>query len=155
MPNPSMETGLKICTRCGRSLPITHFRAELRVRSGLQAACGECQNKTSADARRKYSARYAKAKLEWERAHPKCKTEYRRTYRRRHSQARVCESAVYVAVHMGRLTKPNFCEDCARQFPKDKIHGHHANYGKPLEVAWLCHQCHAKRHNHSVNEAAK
>jgi hypothetical protein len=50
------------------------------------------------------------------------------------------------AVYAGRIVKPNACQGCQRQMDKDKLHGHHADYGKPLDVEWLCAACHGKRH---------
>jgi hypothetical protein len=41
----------------------------------------------------------------------------------------------------GTLTsKP--CEVCGTR----KVHAHHDDYGKPLEVIWLCHSHHMARH---------
>ncbi len=37
--------------------------------------------------------------------------------------------------------KPNKCEMCKRIKPLD---GHHEDYSKPLEVKWICRQCHFK-----------
>lgn len=35
------------------------------------------------------------------------------------------------------------CEDCGAA----SEHRHHENYDKPLEVTWLCRECHGKRHS--------
>lgn len=47
------------------------------------------------------------------------------------------------AIRSGRLSRSTSCEVC------NKIcltSGHHEDYFKPLEVTWLCHQCHMKLH---------
>lgn len=46
---------------------------------------------------------------------------------------------VHRAVKMGRLKRPQVCEDCSRRC---KAHAHHDDYSKPLEVRWLCPKCH-------------
>ena len=48
------------------------------------------------------------------------------------------------AVRMGIVVKPDTCEMCHQQLPKNKIHGHHEDYSKPLEVKWVCSSCHAR-----------
>ena len=48
------------------------------------------------------------------------------------------------AVESGQLTPPERCEDCSAP---DSLVGHHEDYSKPLEVAWICHSCHTQRHN--------
>ena len=47
------------------------------------------------------------------------------------------------AVRVGKITKPEICEKC---FKKRKLHGHHEDYNKPLEVIWVCDRCHTKIH---------
>ena len=45
------------------------------------------------------------------------------------------------AIHSGRLTKKP-CEVCGEL----KVHGHHDDYFKPLEVKWLCQKHHQEIH---------
>jgi len=53
-------------------------------------------------------------------------------------------SAVGNALLRGNMVKPNQCEFCMK---KDvRLHAHHEDYEKPLEVLWLCHECHMKIH---------
>lgn len=48
------------------------------------------------------------------------------------------------AIQKGSIIKPKICEDCGK---RKKLHGHHENYNKPLEVNWLCIHCHHLLHN--------
>lgn len=48
------------------------------------------------------------------------------------------------ALRDGTLVRPSACSRCRRT--DRKIHGHHRSYARPLDVLWLCHQCHKFRH---------
>lgn len=56
---------------------------------------------------------------------------------------------VHHAVRKGLIVRPTKCEKCGRT-PKLKANGkpniqaHHHDYSKPLEIEWVCPNCHAK-----------
>ncbi len=50
---------------------------------------------------------------------------------------------VHTAIKNGELCKPNICENC---LIKKEVFGHHENYLKPLDVVWLCRDCHILTH---------
>lgn len=58
-------------------------------------------------------------------------------YRWTKSRAR---RALHKALKAGRVTKPAFCERCESETPR--LDGHHEDYGKPLDVIWVCVPCH-------------
>lgn len=47
------------------------------------------------------------------------------------------------AVQAGRKFRPDRCQDCGIRCVPD---GHHHDYSKPIEVAWLCKTCHGETH---------
>jgi len=52
-------------------------------------------------------------------------------------------SRAYANVYQRRgKLKPIPCEACG----DEKAQKHHPDYGKPLEVTWLCRPCHLARH---------
>lgn len=78
----------------------------------------------------------------------------RRGYRHRkenHPHKLSALRAVRTAIEMGALIPPSACEMCHR-VPKPRrngargINAHHDDYGKPLEVRWLCGACHTAVH---------
>lgn len=56
------------------------------------------------------------------------------------------------AVHAGKIVKPDSCQECGQA---GMIHGHHADYSKPMSVEWLCGICHGKRHRKHIIDAAQ
>lgn len=56
-------------------------------------------------------------------------------------------NAVNNAVRDGRLVKPDTCESCNN---KCNPHGHHCDYNKPLDVMWLCTNCHIEWHKENT-----
>jgi hypothetical protein len=76
-------------------------------------------------------------------------------------------SKVINAILHGKLIRPNTCEVCGKTIDKKKketvidiwtgnprdipyynppIVAHHADYSKPLDIIWVCRQCHYKIH---------
>lgn len=66
--------------------------------------------------------------------------------RRRYSR-----KVAFRAISKGELIKPDCCELCKENALK--LDAHHIDYGKPLEVMWLCKSCHGKAHtkDHALN----
>ncbi len=50
---------------------------------------------------------------------------------------------ISTAVASGKVVPPNKCENCGIE---TRLHGHHEDYSKPLEVKWLCPKCHKGKH---------
>lgn len=55
------------------------------------------------------------------------------------------------ALRRAELVAPEKCEMCGAG---GDIQGHHYDYGKPLDVEWLCPGCHASRHTPSGRREA-
>lgn len=87
--------------------------------------------------------------------------EYMRTYRQKDSykamhrrissnwirannQKTLAHRAIKNEIRSGRMTAPEVCERCHRYF---KTQAHHPDYNKPLDVMWLCENCHKEIHN--------
>lgn len=52
--------------------------------------------------------------------------------------------AVSMCIKRGWLVQPKECQNCGQK--GQRIYAHHDDYGKPLEVKWLCSKCHQQRH---------
>ncbi len=69
----------------------------------------------------------------------------KRAYSMRNPEKHHASNTADNAVRDKRLWKSPCCmaPGC---FNTDRIHGHHADYDKPLSVVWLCSSCHSKLH---------
>lgn len=59
---------------------------------------------------------------------------------KKHSHKQNARVRLYYALKKGKIARPDVCQECSQP---GRIEGHHHDYNKPLEVAWLCTSCHA------------
>jgi hypothetical protein len=77
-----------------------------------------------------------------------CHAAYVREWRQTHPLSEMAQmkanarSYANVYLKRGKLTKGP-CEDCG----VEEAEMHHEDYSRPLEVTWLCRQCHLDRHH--------
>ena len=69
--------------------------------------------------------------------------EYLRQWNHKNKHKKNAHLKVSRAVMNGVLDRPKECENCGAE---GKIHAHHPDYTKPLEVLWLCDTCHKQEH---------
>ena len=72
----------------------------------------------------------------------------KRMAKRRQTIRGIAKIILATAVKRHKVIKPLNCEDCGHCVEKSKLHRHHEDYSKPLEVRWLCPICHGKRHRY-------
>jgi len=51
------------------------------------------------------------------------------------------------ALRSNKIKKPDLCQLC---YEKRKLHAHHEDYKKPLEVLWICEHCHRIIENYKL-----
>lgn len=146
---------MKRCFKCGEEKPRSEFYAHKQMADGLLGKCKEC---TKADSAANFARKMAtdpifqivegarqRAKSERQRregtASP-VKPESTRAWRKRNPEKVRAHSAVARAIRSGRLVRGP-CEKCGTT---EAIHAHHDDYGKPLEVRWLCPAHHSYTH---------
>jgi hypothetical protein len=143
--------------RAYRAFLKTQWRANLPIEKRAEILVK--QRKRS----RQYYVEHAEESLRawavWSRTHPEKRRAYRRgSYQK--NRERYCEAGrlryhaeppevhksrlIYRrAVDNGTLVMPEMCERCQKR--KARL-GHHEDYSKPLQVVWLCPQCHKDVH---------
>jgi hypothetical protein len=83
----------------------------------------------------------------------RCKEKYAETHAKQHEIARL----KWIAKHKEEKEqkKKVLCREMAKKIPKikcemchktEKLHRHHPNYEKPLDVVVLCRDCHGEEH---------
>jgi ribosomal protein S27AE len=71
------------------------------------------------------------------------RTAQSRRYKEKHRVEYYAHAKVYVAVKQGKLKKPTVCSMCGKS---GLMMGHHNDYSKPLDVIWVCWECHNNIH---------
>ena len=128
----------KKCFKCGVTKPRTAFYNHPRMPDGTVNKCKDC-NKADVRENRKSKIDYYR---QYDRMRGSRQTlEYHRSYKERFPKKYKARTAVGNAIRDGRL-KREPCEVCG----DERVHGHHDDYDKPLEVRWLCPAHHNQWH---------
>lgn len=150
---------MKPCIKCKNVKPLEMFYKHKQMSDGHVNKCKECTKEDVRENRRKkidYYTEYEKSRAMLPHR-VKCRSEYQKTeagqeaikrahekYVSNNPQKRRAHVLLGNAVRDGRVTKRYSCEECGAG---GRIHGHHDDYSKPLEVRWLCPSCHKKWHD--------
>jgi len=59
-----------------------------------------------------------------------------------HSQSNKAREILNNALASGKIIKPTNCSQCGKI---RKLTAHHPDYSKPIEVLWLCYECHGNK----------
>ena len=71
--------------------------------------------------------------------------KWNKTYKDKYPDKQKAKTAVANAIRLGKLKRLP-CSQCSNV----KSQAHHSDYTKPLEVVWLCQQCHTKQHHPTI-----
>jgi len=168
--SPTMRT--KTCTKCRAEYPATaeFFPPNKRHRDGFTSYCRKCNRaqtrawtaanferhkKTSKDWAKKnpekivaasirYHIAHPEVQQQWRAAHPQCIPAAVAKWKARHPEAVKAHDIAKCAVRSGRLMRPTNCEHCGK--PSRKLHKHHKDYTRPLDVIFVCPHCHKAIH---------
>jgi len=156
------DVAYKRCSKCESTKPTIEFSRQARASDGLSAHCKACVRATSRAwyranrERHRASARLweienadkvAEARQRSKERNPEADSENSRRQRLRHPEKAKARRAVSHAVQRGKICKPEICERCEKRVESPvNMHAHHHDYSKPLEVEWLCRNCHVDRH---------
>ena len=134
------------CSRCKKWKWKGSYYKDKRTSNGLKCQCKECHIECSMETRDKINTR--KLNREHMRRARKVNPEKFKERERLASQKRIKGPAyrayriLHRAILRGDIHKPLRCQECSR---RRKLTAHHEDYSKPLEVEWLCYECHGRR----------
>jgi hypothetical protein len=128
----------KVCFKCNQEKPLSAYYRHPQMAGGHLNKCKECKKEDVRGNRKAKLAYYREYDRErGSRQSP----EYCKEYLAKYPEKYKTHNAVNNAVRDGRLVKAP-CIICGAS----KAHGHHDNYGRPLDVVWLCAAHHKQRH---------
>jgi ribosomal protein S27AE len=136
MTKADRSTATTTCIKCGESKPANGFY------ESDPCTCKECTK-----ARVRLRARTNPKVQEYDRKRAKSPgvrkriQSVAREWRKKNPDAYKAQNAVSNAVRDGRLNKEP-CLFCGAT----KVHAHHRDYSRPLDVIWLCPKCHHRLH---------
>lgn len=151
---------MKLCFKCKEIKPLNEFYKHSAMADGHVNKCKECNKKDVAANYRKNIIHFKD--YDKKRANLPHRVEARKVYAKTdagkaagnksknkwtNSNAikKGASAIVGNAVRSGKLIKPSSCSECGKA--NKRIHGHHDDYAKPLNVTWLCAKCHTNWHN--------
>jgi hypothetical protein len=120
------------------SLPLEERQAIIAKR--------DPEKRKFADVKRYYRHRDQRlaAMREWYRNNRDRAHELTRESAARNPEKARCRNIFGAAIRNKKIKRGTECQDCGAT--GIRIHGHHEDYSKPLEVVWVCNACHGVRH---------
>lgn len=149
----------KICFKCSVEKPLSEFYKHSGMSDGHLNKCKECNRKDVKENREKnidYYLEYdkkrasnplrVKARLKYSQTDEGKAAARKAKYKWAviNTIKRAASHIVNNAIRDGKLFKPDICESCNEKHPR--LHGHHDDYAYPMNVRWLCPQCHRNWH---------
>lgn len=144
---PHNTSNIRTCSKCQESQPLGEFSARRDER--IETICKACYRTKDAEQRKRLREQRDERRRLGIPEPPKRKRKakaYDASTRVVTPELRIklrARNRVKAALDRGILTRPIACGDCRRPGPVD---AHHEDYGKPLDVEWLCRTCHRDRH---------
>lgn len=150
---------MKICKVCGTEKEFCCFYKHSQTKDGYLNKCKECAKKQAIENRnskidyyREYDKKRANlphrviARAEYQKTEngKRSKAKAIKKYRERNPEKYRAHGILNNSIRDGKIIKPEFCSICG--VSGVKIHGHHHDYSKPLDVIWCCEKCHADIH---------
>lgn len=145
------NTSLKRCCTCKIEKSVSDFYKDKRSKDGLKWQCKKCHCLTTVisrdeDKHRETNKNWMRRSKYATREEVRERDMLRSRVRNKSWEAKA-RALANRAVELGFLVRPEVCPKCNQS--NLKVHAHHEDYNKPLEVIWLCSECHGKRHRKS------
>lgn len=146
---------MKKCTVCEKTRPRSEFGKHAKATDGLRSECLPCKRKREKRWREANSGRRREQVKRSKLKNPETVKRANRAYRERYPERTKAQGALYYAIKRGRVAKPDCCEQCNKRCKSHELDAHHHDYSKPLDVIWLCRQCHVDTQREERGEARR
>lgn len=143
---------MKICTQCEKQKGLGNFYRHPRGALGVTSKCKQCVKANVAT----YRAANIEKIREYDRERgqfPERKERVKKNQgrwpvpiqiqRAKFPEKYAARTLVGNMIRDGKIIRPDRCESCREP---NLPHAHHDDYGKPLDITWLCPRCHGARH---------
>lgn len=143
------------CSMCGKDKETDEFYKRKSSATGYYRHCKQCHNKIVRENYKDNREAYLEKKREYHSAHPEVLTRSAKRFYAKNPDKRRATQIVNRLVYEGKLKRPDTCEICGGRGKgkKGRIHAHHEDYSKPLDVVWVCAYCHKQIHIAKKREA--
>jgi hypothetical protein len=142
----AQQAATKRCKCCGAVKPLSSFAPHKRSRDGHRHACKPCVRRGLAVSKPMSAERTARKRAAA--ADPARRAKMRAAvadWRRRNPSAGRARLALHRALKKGKVQRPQICQVAGCE--ATRLVGHHADYGKPLEVLHVCGSHHRQLHS--------
>lgn len=127
------------CTKCNSEKPVDYFYSSTIYKKGSYGECKECvRTRVKASRARPDRIAYFKSD-EFKEKNKEKFQKYLSKYPNRHEVRMQTNNAI----DKGLIVRAKNCENCGGS---ENIEAHHDNYNYPLNIKWLCKNCHASWH---------
>ncbi len=143
---------IRRCCTCGVTKPLQDFSKNRTKSLGYDYRCKSCHSlneqkrrldnpeKTREVNRRSHRNNSHRWGEMW--------ANYQRKYCLQYPERHRANALLNYYVGTGKIKPPSICSRCGAE---DSLDAHHPDYGKPLEVTWLCRVCHKKEQRRLEN----
>ena len=145
---PRYENGIVYwrCSLCGEWKLEDDYYKNNRTANKLTVQCKQCHIQTAIKTRNPENKKRINREY-MRRARKTDPKKYRRRERiasrkRPKNEKTKARKILNNAVRSGKIIRPANCSECGKL---RKITAHHDDYSKPLEVRWLCYECHGSK----------
>lgn len=142
---------MKRCPKCKEIKTIADFTSDSTQHDKLNVYCRRCSSFKDKKYREKNKELLKEKRRQRYGYKPKRKgldplkrNLSIKAYRQRNKDKLNARARLAYAVKIGKIEKPDKCSICES---KTKIEAHHPDYKKPLEIIWVCFQCHREKYH--------
>ncbi len=139
----------KTCFKCNEKKALDFFYKHPQTEDGYLGKCKGCAKKDSTKHRKDNIDKIRlhdreRAKLPYRIAQ---KTKFIKAYNKEFPERYAANITLNHAIKIGKIKRMP-CQVCGST---TRIHGHHEDYYKPLEVEWLCSKHHKRKHKEATH----